>query len=231
MRRILQVFVLSMVVGLSLAGVASAAGSPSIATGAATKLSNTSAVLNGTVNPNGHATQYDFIYGPTTAYGATTVVHKVKSGTKAVAVQITVTGLTPGTTYHYRLNAINSAGAVGGADRSFTTSGHPPAAVVTGGAINVGKTVATPTGVINPEGATTHLDHPVRPHGGATGCRTSRARCPPWTRPCPCPLRSPGLPRARCSTTGSWPTTARASSPPAPMPPSSLSRHGDRRRG
>ena len=155
MRRILQVFVLSMVVGLSLAGVASAAGSPSIATGAATKLSNTSAVLNGTVNPNGHATQYDFIYGPTTAYGATTVVHKVKSGTKAVAVQITVTGLTPGTTYHYRLNAINSAGAVGGADRSFTTSGHPPAAVVTGGAINVGKTVATPTGVINPEGAAT----------------------------------------------------------------------------
>jgi hypothetical protein len=144
-----------MVVGLSLAGVASGAGSPSIATGAATKVSNTTAVLNGTVNPNGHLTEYDFIYGPTTAYGATTVVHKVKSGAKVVAIQITITGLTPGTMYHYRLNAINSGGAVGGADRHFTTTGHPPAAVVTGGAVNVGKTVATPTGVINPEGATT----------------------------------------------------------------------------
>ena len=155
MRRIVQVFVLAVAIGLSLAGIASAASSPSIATGAATKVSNSTAVLNGTINPNGHATQYDFTYGPTTAYGATTALHTVKSGTKPVAISITVTGLTPGTTYHYRLNASNSAGAVAGADRAFTTSGHPPAAVVTGGAVNVGKTVATPTGVINPEGATT----------------------------------------------------------------------------
>ena len=155
MRRILQVCVLSMVVGLSLAGIASAAGSPSIATGSATKVGNTSAVLNGSVNPNGHSTQYDFVYGPTTAYGATSAVHKIKSGTKAVAIQITITGLTPGTTYHYRLNALSAGGAVAGADHSFTTTGHPPAAVITGGAVNIGRTVATPTGVINPEGATT----------------------------------------------------------------------------
>jgi hypothetical protein len=155
MRRILQVFVLAGVIGLSFAGIASAAGSPSIATGAATKIGNSSAVLNGTVNPNGHATVYDFTYGPTTAYVATSAAHKVKSGTKPVAITITVTGLTPGTTYHYRLNASNAGGAVAGADRSFTTTGHPPAAVVTGGTVNVGKSVATPTGVINPEGATT----------------------------------------------------------------------------
>jgi hypothetical protein len=155
MRRTLQVFVLAGVIGLSCAGIAAAAGSPSIATGAATKISDTTAVLNGTVNPNGHATLYDFSYGPTTAYGATSALHKVKSGTRAVAITTTITGLTPGTTYHYRLSATNAGGAVAGADRSFTTTGHPPAAVVTGGAVNVGKTVATPTGVINPEGATT----------------------------------------------------------------------------
>ena len=107
------------------------------------------------MNPNGHATQYDFTLGPTTAYGVTTTLRTVKAGTKAVAVKVTVTGLTPGTTYHYRINAISTGGAVVGADRAFTTTGHPPAAVVTGGAVNVGKTVATPTGVINPEGATT----------------------------------------------------------------------------
>ncbi len=155
MRRILQVFVLSMVIAASVAGVASAAGSPAVATGGATKIGNASAVLNGTVNPNGHATQYDFTYGPTTAYGVTTTLHTVKAGTKAVAVATTITGLTPGTPYHYRITAINPGGAVVGADRTFTTTGPPPAAVVTGGAVNVGKTVATPTGVINPEGATT----------------------------------------------------------------------------
>jgi hypothetical protein len=155
MRRILQVFVLSTVIGASVAGIASAASSPSVATGGATKVGNTTAVLNGAVNPNGHATQYDFTYGPTTAYGATTTLHTVKAGAKAVAITATVIGLTPGTTYHYRLNAISSGGAVAGADRTFTTTGHPPAAVVTGGPVDVGKTVATPTGVINPEGATT----------------------------------------------------------------------------
>jgi hypothetical protein len=155
MKRTLQVLVLSTVLGTSIAGTALAAGSPAIATGLATNVGDTTAVLNGTVNPNGHATQYDFTYGPTTAYGATTTLHTVKAGTKAVAIAITVTGLTPGTTYHYRLNATNSGGAVAGADRAFTTTGHPPAAVVTGGPVNVGKTVATPTGVINPEGATT----------------------------------------------------------------------------
>ncbi|HEX3978036.1 MAG TPA: hypothetical protein VHW96_17330 [Solirubrobacteraceae bacterium] len=155
MRRILQVFVLSTVLGASVAGIASAAGSPAVATGGATKVGNASAVLNATVNPNGHATQYDFTYGPTTAYGATTTLHTVKSGTKPVAVTTTIAALTPGTTYHYRISAISSGGAVVGADRTFTTTGHPPAAVITGGPVNVGKMVATPTGVINPEGATT----------------------------------------------------------------------------
>ena len=155
MRRTLQVLVLSLVVAASVAGVALAATSPSASTGAATKVGNTTAVLNGTIDPNGHATQYDFVYGPTTAYGATSAVATVKAGIKPVAVSRTITGLTPGTTYHYRISADSSGGAVVGADRSFTTTGHPPAAVVTGGAVNVGKTVATPTGVINPEGATT----------------------------------------------------------------------------
>ncbi len=155
MRRTLQVLVLSLVIGTSIAGVALAATSPSASTGGATKVGNTTAVLNGAVNPNGHATVYQFVYGPTTAYGGAGTLHKINSGTKAVAVSATITGLTPGTTYHYRLNASSAGGAVGGADRSFTTTGHPPAAVVTGGAVSVGKTVATPTGVINPEGATT----------------------------------------------------------------------------
>ncbi len=155
MRRIVQVFVLATMIGASVAGIASAAGSPAVATGGATNIGNATAVLNGSVNPNGHATQYAFTYGPTTAYGATTAVHTVKSGTKSVAVKLTVTGLTPGTIYHYRITAVSAGGSVFGADRTFTTTGHPPADVVTGAAVGIGKTVATPTGVINPEGETT----------------------------------------------------------------------------
>jgi phosphodiesterase/alkaline phosphatase D-like protein len=155
MRRTLQVLVLSLAVWASLAGVALAATSPSASTGAATKIGQTDAVLNGTINPNGHATQYAFSYGPTTAYGAATSLRTVKAGTKTVAVNRTITGLTPGTTYHYRISASSAGGVGGGVDRTFTTAGHPPASVITGGAVSVGKTVATPTGVINPEGETT----------------------------------------------------------------------------
>jgi hypothetical protein len=155
MRRTMQVLVLSLAMGTVIPGVALAASSPTVSTRAATKIGNASAVLNGTINPNGHATQYSFSYGPTTAYGSTTSTGTVKAGTKPVAVTRTITGLLPGTTYHYRIGAANSGGLVAGADRTFTTTGHPPASVITGGPINVGKTVATPTGVINPQGATT----------------------------------------------------------------------------
>ena len=108
-------------------------------------------MLNGTINPNGHATQYDFIYGATTAYGATSLVRTVPAGTKAVAGRA-ITGLTPGTTYHYRISV--SPAEPGGADRA-THTGHPPAAVVTGGAVSVGKTVATPPAPSTPRATTT----------------------------------------------------------------------------
>jgi hypothetical protein len=155
MRRTLKVLILAAFIGASVATVALAASSPAVSTGKATNVGNTGAVLTGTVNPNGHGTQYEFSYGPTTAYGSTTSLGSVKSGTKLVDVTRTAGGLLPGTTYHYRIIATNALGTVLGADRVFTTTGHPPASVVTGGAINVGKTVASPTGIINPEGATT----------------------------------------------------------------------------
>jgi phosphodiesterase/alkaline phosphatase D-like protein len=112
-------------------------------------------VLNATINPNGHGTTYSFSVGLTSAYTFSTPAHTLKAGTKPVAVTGTLTGLLPGTTYHYRIVASSVGGTVVGQDRHFTTSGHPPASVLTGGTVNVGKTVATPTGVINPQGATT----------------------------------------------------------------------------
>jgi hypothetical protein len=147
---------LTVAIGGVMTGVAGAAASPTVTTGAATKVTTTTAVLTGHVNPNGNATEYAFSYGPTTAYGATTAGRAAGSGTKAVAVTDKITGLTPGTVYHFRIAATNRSGAATGADHAFTTAGHPPAAVVTGSAVNVGRNGATPTGVINPEGAATN---------------------------------------------------------------------------
>ena len=158
MKRTPKLLILSVMVAASIAavaGVAVAASSPTVVTAAETNVTDTTAVLNGRVIPNGSATDYVFSYGPTTAYGASTPSHSAGAGTKTVDVARTVTGLTPGTVYHYRISAANGAGSSVGADRTFTTTGHPPAAVVTGGTINVGKTVATPTGSVNPEGVLT----------------------------------------------------------------------------
>jgi hypothetical protein len=80
-----------------------------------------SATLNGTVDPNGDATTYSFQYGTTTAYGSTTPSLSAGSGNSGQAVSASVSRLTPGTTYHYRVVATNAEGTTVGADQTFKT--------------------------------------------------------------------------------------------------------------
>jgi len=153
--KLFAAILVALAVAAFAAGVALAASSPTVTTGAATNRTDTSAVLNGTVNPNGSATSYVFEYGLTNTYGLATASHSAGRGTKAIAVKSTATGLVPGTTYHYRIVALNKSGAGSGSDHTFTTTGHPPAAAVTGAPSQVGKTTATPTGTIDPNGQVT----------------------------------------------------------------------------
>jgi hypothetical protein len=155
MKRMSKLLAAILVVGASITGVALAAASPTVSTGPVAKATNTTVVLEGHVNPNGAATDYLFSFGPTAAYGANSTVGSAGAGSASVAVSKKITGLTPGTVYHYRLAASNSAGSANGADRTFKTTGHPPAAVLTGPAVTVGKSIATPTGSIDPNGAIT----------------------------------------------------------------------------
>lgn len=71
-----------------------------------------SATLNGMVNPDeaGEAT-CEFEYGTSTSYGRrATCTQRVPQGNAAVAVRsASVSGLSPDTTYHYRLDATNIA--------------------------------------------------------------------------------------------------------------------------
>lgn len=140
---------------LVVVAVALAASSPTVTTGPASSVTDTTAVLTATIDPNGRSTSYTFSYGPTTAYGSATAARSIGSGSAPRSVQETITGLLPGTVYHYRVSALSSAGSSTGADHYFTTTGFQPAAVVTGAAIDVGQDSATPTGTVNPEGTAT----------------------------------------------------------------------------
>ena len=102
------------------------ATAPIVVTGAATLITDTTATLNGTVNPAGSATTYQFQYGLTTAYGSTTTAASAGSGFTAVPESASLTGLTLGTVYHFRVTATNAAGTSNGADATFTTSGGKP---------------------------------------------------------------------------------------------------------
>ncbi len=151
MKRIIEVFGAVLVTGAFASGVALAASSPAVVSGGHGTIAQTSAMVDGTVNPDGSATTYYFRWGPSPAYVANSSPRSAGSGSKPVAVRATAAGLTPGTTYHYQLVATNRYGTATGADRTLMTAGHPPAVVATGAGTQIGATYATLTGAINPE--------------------------------------------------------------------------------
>jgi phosphodiesterase/alkaline phosphatase D-like protein len=155
MRRRFQVVAAVVAGSAMLAGIAGAASSPTVVTGGTSSRTTTSAVLDGTVNPNGSSTAYFFQWGLTTGYGDTSKPGSAGHGTRNVSVRTAAGGLTPGTTYHYRLDATNQFGTTAGRDRTFKTTGHPPPGVVTGTATQLSTTGATLTGSVNPSGGTT----------------------------------------------------------------------------
>jgi hypothetical protein len=139
---------------LASVGLAGAATAPTAITGPVTTVAATSANVSGTVNPNGSATTWQFQYGKTTTYGTNTTSTNAGAGTANIGVSSTFTGLTAGTTYHYRLVASSSAGGTAdGADGIFTTSAGP--VVVTAAASAIGTTSATLNGSVNPNGRPT----------------------------------------------------------------------------
>lgn len=108
---------------LLVPAAAAQAAAPSPAIGAAKSVTSTSAVLTGSVNPNNEATTFHFEYGLTKAYGSATpdqgptAANKVKT-----PVSASISGLTPGTTYHFRLVATNASGTKASGDKTFRTA-------------------------------------------------------------------------------------------------------------
>ena len=141
---------------LALPAVALAAGPPTATTGAASAVTRSTATLNGTVDPNGASTGYHFEYGTTTAYGLSSAGGDAGSGDDAAPVSAALEGLSPGTTYHYRLIATNADGGAEGADRTFRTAAGPRLAAISSTvAREVGPTSASLRSRIDPNGGKT----------------------------------------------------------------------------
>ena len=84
-------------------------------------MKRTSARLSGIVAPNGLATAYVIDYGTNRRYLGGHIQGYAGAGSADSVVAATVRGLKPGTTYHVGVRALNLAGAVDGADLTFTS--------------------------------------------------------------------------------------------------------------
>jgi hypothetical protein len=99
---------------------------PTVTTNAANSITSTGATLNGSINANNASTTVTFEYGLTTSYGTSvTADQSPVTGTSATAVSYALSGLTPNTTYHYRVVGVNGGGTTNGDDLSFTTQYAP----------------------------------------------------------------------------------------------------------
>jgi hypothetical protein len=135
----------------------------------AIEITQTTAKVSGTVNPNGlEITDCHFVYGTTTAYGSTTpcVPASLGSGTGPVDVTASLSGLQPNMKYNFQIVATNEDGTAPeplseGVNQEFKTLPDPPTAV-TVGATEIGQVAARANGTVNPRGAPAtdcHIDY------------------------------------------------------------------------
>ena len=137
-------------------------GPPIVFTESFSDVTQTSVSLHATLVPFGLDTTCTFQYvddagfqanGYTGATSVPCVPADLGSGFTFVQASADVGGLTPGTTYHFRVVATNSDGTADGNDMTFKTAGPP--VVVSQSATNVTDTTATLNATVNPAGLDT----------------------------------------------------------------------------
>ena len=93
-------------------------------------MAQSGAILQGSINPSDKMTTYYFEYGTSTGYGAMTAQATLPKSKAWQAVSAVITGLSAGSTYHYRMVAWNGGGTKDktiGSDHTFTTASPPDA--------------------------------------------------------------------------------------------------------
>jgi hypothetical protein len=101
---------------------------PTVKSTSVTNVTSDSANLEAQINPNTLTTSYHFSYGlancavaPGSCTASPSVDLTIGSGHEAVGVARHISGLQPGTTYHYQVVAHNSLGPTASIDQTFTT--------------------------------------------------------------------------------------------------------------
>ena len=127
---------------------------PSVETKGASAVTELTATLNATVDPDdAEVTGCEFEYGTTPSYGLTAPCSVLPgSGNSPVAVSAALAALAANTSYHFRISAKNGAGTSNGSDGTFTTLPNP-LTDVTEPPSSIGQATATLNATVNPNGA------------------------------------------------------------------------------
>lgn len=88
----------------------------------ASNIEETSATLNGTINPKQLPTKYFFEWGETETYGFKTT-ENIGTGSSNIPLHETLTSLQPLHEYHFRIRAESAGGLELGLDKAFVTPG------------------------------------------------------------------------------------------------------------
>jgi hypothetical protein len=125
-------------------------GKPYASTGYASDITSVSATMKGTVAACYSSTTVTFEYGKTSTYGQT--VNATPSPVTGgyydyIDILAEISDLEVGTTYHYRVKAVNAFGTTYGSDMTFTTLGGKPYAT-TNYATDVSSASATLNGTV-----------------------------------------------------------------------------------
>jgi hypothetical protein len=99
------------------------AGPPTVSNQLSSNVTADQATVSATIDTKGLPTSYRIQWGTSTGYGRFTEVETAESGTATASV--TLTGLQPNRTYHWRTRASNAAGTTLGANRTFRTAPLP----------------------------------------------------------------------------------------------------------
>ncbi len=127
MKKLACVIAMSVLIGCGGSGssTSSFGAAPEVTTLPPTSVGAGSATLNGSVNPNGVATQAWFEYGTDRLFSTfrETTRQDMGSGTASRSISAALTGLPAGTSHFYRLAAGNGSATSRGSTRTFVPGG------------------------------------------------------------------------------------------------------------
>jgi len=124
---------------------------PIVTTTAVTSITSTTAISGGEISSDGGGSVTARGVCWSTSANPTTADTKTSDGTGTDPFTSSITGLTPGATYHVRAYATNSIGTAYGNDVSFTTSTIIPTVTISA-ITNITSTTATSGGTVTSDG-------------------------------------------------------------------------------